>query len=192
MEDCPKDIDGIIRRAWALLGRGCADRRHAFHTPALATVDEAGLPNVRTVVLRIADAEQRVLACHCDQRSNKVEEIAITGHATWHFYDAGHKTQLVIATDARVHTDDEVAAERWAATGRGSRVCYERPYAPGTRAEAPYDERPQSDDPEAGRANFAVIRGVATTIDYLHLHHAGHVRCRLVWSEGWHATWLTP
>ncbi|MEM6561963.1 MAG: pyridoxamine 5'-phosphate oxidase family protein [Planctomycetota bacterium] len=192
MEERPRDFDGIVRRTWALLGRGKKDRRHAFHTPALVTVDAAGRPKVRCVVLRVVDAERRLIGCHCDRRSAKAEEIAATGHAAWHFYDAKHKTQLVIDAEASVHADDEVAQERWSATGRGSRVCYERPHPPSTSADAPYDEQPASDDAEAGRANFAVVLTRPTAIDYLHLHHAGHVRCRLVWDGGWVGAWLTP
>ena len=46
------DLQGII---WSLLVEGVSDASSPFHTPALATAGE-GEPDVRTVVLRHADA----------------------------------------------------------------------------------------------------------------------------------------
>ena len=33
------DLDASLAHAWAMIGRGVADRRSAFHTPVVATVD---------------------------------------------------------------------------------------------------------------------------------------------------------
>lgn len=192
MEERPTEFEQIVHRVWEMLARGVADRRHAFHTPTFATIDGVARARPRTVVLRLADAEERALGFHCDQRSAKAEQVRTTGRATWHFYGVDEKTQLVIDTDTALHTDDAFTDERWQATSRDSRVCYERPFAPGTQIEAPYEERAKADDIESGRANFAVVLGIVTSIDYLHLHHAGHLRCRLTWDGGWTGVWLAP
>ena len=66
------NLDGSLAHAWAMIGRGVADRRSAFHTPVVATVDETGAPSQRVMVLRAADSAARTLRLHTDQRFGKV------------------------------------------------------------------------------------------------------------------------
>jgi len=61
---------------WSLLCEGVKSASSPFHTPALATVGEDG-PEVRTVVLRSADAERRQISCDTDWRSPKRRQIEL-------------------------------------------------------------------------------------------------------------------
>ena len=190
--DPPDDLDAMLAAAWALLRRGVADRRHGFHTPTLCTVGVRGRPAARTVVLRGADEAARTILCHADARSAKIAHVRAAGEAAWHFYDRAAKAQLVLATAAAVHADDVLADERWAATGRSGRATYARPHPPGTAVAAPWQDDAAA-NADAGRANFAVVRGVVQSLDVLLLHHAGHQRALFTFDDSRAAaTWLTP
>ena len=65
----------IYDRLWGHLEEGSANRRHAFHTPVLATRSASGDPDLRTVVLRRVDRAQRIICCHTDHRAPKVRAI---------------------------------------------------------------------------------------------------------------------
>lgn len=179
---------GVIADAWERLAGGAARGRHAFHTPALATVDAAGLPSVRTVVLRGCDPERRRLLCHSDARAPKVRSLLERPAAAWLFYDAEHKVQVRAVTRVSVHRVDALADRQWEATGPSSRRAYLAPATPGVdTADAaaspnlPASVRGRVPEPEEtlpGRENFAVLAAEVLSLDVLHLHHAGHVRVR--------------
>ncbi|MDG2095636.1 MAG: hypothetical protein P8J89_10250, partial [Phycisphaerales bacterium] len=67
------DSDSIYDSLWKLLEEGSSNRRHAFHTPVLATRMSSGDPDLRTVVLRRVDPRLRMVCCHTDSRSPKVQ-----------------------------------------------------------------------------------------------------------------------
>lgn len=194
----PDSLDEILTQSWAMLRRGVADRRHAFRTPALATVDAEGLPAVRTVVLRGIDEESRAVWCHTDARSPKATHIARVPTVAWYFYDAGARVQLRLRGIAQLidPAADDRARVAWARTGPGSRVCYRAPETPGLPAAAPVANLPEDDedaDPEAGVDRFRLVRTTVTALDWLRLRHDGHRRARFEWGDaGRSASWVHP
>ena len=172
------DLAKTLGEAWRLLESGASDRRSPFHTPALGTIDSDGCPSVRTVVLRAADRNQRLLRFHTDIRSAKCREIAVSPNVSVHFYDAGSKIQLRVRGVARVHCSDVMATSAWEETRPFSRVCYTVQSAPGTRLRDPRKiERVRNDEAmETGRANFAAIHVSISTLEWLFLAAHGHRR----------------
>lgn len=199
-------IDRLLDDCWTRLGRAVRDRRHPWRLPVLATIDAAGAPTARTVVLREAGREDAVLACHTDRRSPKVAEIAADPRVAWTFYDPGSKLQVRASGLATVHLaaeDDPIALERWQATSLPSRRCYLAPRTPGAVCDVPsanlpdgLDARnPDLDESEAGRANFAVLRTRIARFDVLTLHASGHERASFEFDRDGAATrssWLEP
>ena len=194
----PDTLGDVLDQAWSLLTRGVADRRHCFHTPVLVTTDDDGLPDARTVVLRRADRDGRVLGCHTDGRSPKVAQIGRQPVVAWHFYDAGGRVQLRCRGRTRVIDDpsDPALVEAWARTSAGSRVCYRAPEPPSTRTDAPASNQPpaEPDDPDEGLDNFRLVRTVLDRLEWLRLRHDGHRRALFTWDDAGAcaATWLEP
>lgn len=190
------DLDGSLAHAWAMIGRGVADRRFAFHTPIVATVDETGAPCQRVMVLRAANGETRMLRLHTDVRSEKLVHIAEQPRVSLAFYDPGAKLQLRVGAHARIHVGDEVAHQAWLGSRPQSRLCYEQVVAPGSAVAVPLPELPadarfaKSDE---GERNFAALIATVDTIEWLYLAIEGHRRARWVWHQDqWQGTWLAP
>ncbi|MFL1461277.1 pyridoxamine 5'-phosphate oxidase family protein [Roseococcus sp. DSY-14] len=182
------DLAAARREAFALLARGVADRRSPFHTPTLATVGADGGPRARTVVLRGFAAEERCLRLHTDARSAKVAELARESRAELHLYDAARQVQLRLRGRATLHQTDAVADAAWAASRPFSRQIYSAQPAPGLPVPAP---PPAPRDPEAGRADFAVVQLRFDRLEWLWLCAAGHRRALFTW-EPEAMTWLAP
>jgi hypothetical protein len=188
------DLTGSLAHAWAMLVRGAADRRHAFHTPSVATIGTDGAPRVRTVVLRGAEPAARTLRFHTDARSAKAAELAADPRIAIHAYDAGAKLQLRLEGTATLHRDDQVADAAWAATRPFSRACYRVATAPGTAADDPIAALIEAGEGEqAGREAFVAVRVTVSRLEMLHLAASGHRRSAFDWRGGaLAATWLVP
>jgi hypothetical protein len=190
------DLDASLAHAWAMIGRGVADRRSAFHTPVVATVDETGAPSQRVMVLRAADGERRLLRLHTDTRSQKLAHVAEQPRINLLFYDVGAKLQLRVGAHAAVHTGDEVARGAWAASRPQSRLCYEQVVAPGAPIPRPMPELPVDQRftvADEGLENFAVLLATVDCIEWLYLAIEGHRRARWTYGDGgWRGTWLAP
>lgn len=181
-------LDSLPDSAWDTLAEGANRGRHPFHTVTLATMGQGGA-QARTVVLRSADPATRTLSCHTDLRSAKVEELRTDPRCTWLFYDREGKLQLRLSGEARVHVDNALTHERWAAGASRSRQCY-RPLAPGAPCVAGDLDVPAEAEPE-GMAHFAVLTCVVDTFEWLYLRAAGHRRARFQWRDGaWAGTWI--
>jgi hypothetical protein len=188
------DLPGSLSQAWALLVRGAADRKHAFHTPSVATIGADGSPRVRTVVLRGASPPSRRLRFHTDARSAKAAELRADPRIAVHAYDPGAKIQLRLTGRATLHRDDEVADAAWKATKSFSRACYRVTAAPGTPTYDPIAALAEAGNgDEAGREAFIAVAVAVERIEWLYLAAAGHRRALFDWSgDSPAATWLVP
>lgn len=193
-----ESLDGFWEMAWTHLVRGVGDRKHGFHQPVVASVED-GEARARTVVLRKVDREAGVIVCHTDRRSGKVGQLG--GGVEWCFYDRSSKLQVRVRAEAEVLTEGEVFEERWSASRLSSRRCYLAPFVPGSAVDGAHpnlpdelrDRDPTQAESEAGRANFAVFWTTAWEVDALHLAHDGHTRAR--WSReggGWSGSFVAP
>lgn len=195
----------IYDNLWKLLEEGSSNRRHAFHTPVLATRTSSGDPDLRTVVLRRVDRGLGLVCCHTDSRSQKVREIESSSRVAWLFYDPQSRVQIRAHGRCEVHQGpaDEMAREIWLKVHPDSRVCYWAPHAPssaidGWESNQAADARdiakikPMPDDRPP--ATFAVLATVLDSIEWLELHHDGHRRIRFSLGNdiGPKAQWLAP
>lgn len=192
----------ILQRVLTLLEHGAKDRRDAFHTPVLATVNRRGEPEARTVVFRRLLREPFALCCHVDNRSPKADDIRNNKRVSWLFYHPQEKVQLRIRADASLHTGDALADEQWQHSKLFSRRCY-CGEAPGTPVETPSSGLPdfltnreptEEESNLLGRKNFAVVRSVINEIDFYELSVKGHHRALFNFHENGEieTRWLTP
>lgn len=182
------DLTATQAHAFALLARGVADRRSAFHTPTLATIGADGTPRLRAMVLRGFDAATRSLRLHTDARAAKAADIKADPRAAMHVHDPAAQIQLRLSGTATLHHGDAVSAAGWAASLEFSRMCYAIEPAPGGLAAAP-PAAPR--DAEAGLPNFAVILFSFAVMEWLWLDAGGHRRACFDFATG-DAHWLVP
>ncbi len=181
----------ILEDVWARLLAGKSELKHAFHTAALASINELEGVTVRTVVLRKVDVETRQIAFHTDRRSPKFADLLHDPAAAWLFYDAKARLQIRVRTSATLHTKDAVAHEQWVGLPEHAHGMYRSSIAPGEVLDqmAP----PPIDPTTVGRDNFAVVACRIESIDWLYLHPEGHRRVRFTWMESEpKAEWLAP
>jgi hypothetical protein len=180
-----------LQEAFRLLANAVPERRSAFHTPTLASLDDAGAPSLRTIVLRGFDAKARTLRFHTDRRSDKARGIARDPRVMMHFYDAALHVQIRVAGKAVLHLDNAVADGAWEGSQRSSRMCYAATDASGAIVPAP-PAAPQ--DTEIGRPHFAAVVIGFDRLEWLWLAAAGHQRARFIWDEAGNLTadWIAP
>lgn len=191
------DLPASYEEAWTMLTRAKVDRRSAFHTPTIATVDAQGCPQLRTVVLRGADKSAALLRFHTDRRARKVAEIAAQPCVSMHFYDKKSKIQLRVTGVATAHMDGPLKEDAWAGSRDMSRECYRINKAPGTRLDDANDWAiPQNpEDPDLGKENFVAVGIQVQSIEWLYLARGGHRRALFQIGEGGAlkaSTWLVP
>ncbi len=172
---CYDNLEDTLDYAWSLLARGVKNRKSAFHTPTVATIGIDDVPNLRTVVLRGCDVEQKRLRFHTDKRSAKVLEISARPNAAIHCYDAGLKIQLRLGVELKM-IDGTCFDEAWTATRPMSRECYQVTTAPGTPIEDPYEAIFDASITQDGEINFAPVAAEVKTMEWLYLAAKGHRR----------------
>jgi hypothetical protein len=143
----------------------------------------------------------RILVCHTDVRSAKVQEIMKFSQTSWLFYHPQKKVQLRILGNTTLHADDAYADRQWADTSIASRLNYCTSEPPGTPIDKPssrlpgflLNEIPTILKTEIGRKHFMAIEVQIFSIDWLILKVTGNRRARFEWNEDrLHATWLVP
>lgn len=185
------DLTASLQEAFRLLADAVPNRRSPFHTPTIASLDDAGGPSLRTVVLRGFDAEARSLRFHTDRRSDKARGIARDPRVMMHFYDAALHIQLRVAGRAVLHLEDALADAAWEGSRSSSRMCYAAPDASGAIVPGP---PAAPTDSEIGRPHFAAVIIGFHRLEWLWLAAAGHQRARFIWDEAGILTadWIAP
>ena len=152
-----------------------------------------GIAQLRTVVLRSADPDTRILSCHTDSRSPKVIQLAEDSRFSWHFYDRDAKIQLRAYGNAWTHQGDTLASQRWQDGAWRSAQCYRTPLAPGEPcSEADLDINAPVDR-ATGEEHFVVLACEIDQFDWLFLRVEGHRRARFLWEAGqWQGSWIAP
>lgn len=197
------NLDAVLSHVWEELEAAAEPSSdHTYRRLTFGTVHEQG-PDLRTVVLRRASEESRLLQFHTDRRSRKVEALRNNDRVAWHGWDADAREQIRLYGTGSVHLDDDVAMDLWERQPPSSLASYARPSAPGTPLDVPDDglrpavktEPITEDDVAQGRQYFAAIRTVIDRIEWLHLHAEGHYRARFEYRadrEAFEGSWVVP
>ncbi len=198
----PDDLDAVLTDIWTRWGRGAADRRSAFHTPVVGSVNERGTPDQRVMVLRKVDRSIATLRFHTDIRSMKARQIEAQSMVSILGYDPGAKVQIRASGRASLIRTGPLADAAWAATSTSGRRSYLTTLPPGTVSNTATSGLPRSfeqtvptvSESEAGRANFAIVAVTLDRLEWLHLASTGHRRAAFTrgGESGWTGVWLIP
>ncbi len=191
------DLAAILSFAWAELERAAHDRDSPFRHAQLATAGPRGWPQLRTVILRFADAARRQVGFHTDRRSAKVAEMNAEMAVALAAYDRGRGLQIRLTGQAGLHVEDARAAEAWAGLHPPLRTPYRLQTHSGWPLSDPSegDPTPEMREPrnaDAGFENFAFVSVRVIRLEWLHLRPTGHRRARFEWNGSWESTWLAP
>lgn len=192
----------VLDHAWAQLEVAVARPEHGFHWPVASSVDAAGEPAARVVVLRRCDRSVGELVFHTDRRSPKVAQLSARPEIAFTFHDSATRLQIRAQAIAEIVTGGAVFDAAWNSVGLGSRRCYLAPAPPSSRSDTvspnlPEHLRgatPQAEEVEHGRPNFAVVVGHVRRFDVLRVQRQGHVRAGFEFERGQlrASYWLEP
>jgi hypothetical protein len=179
----------VAERAWALLARGAADKRHGFNAFQVATLGAQGWPESRTVVLRAVTPSTRRVTFHTDRRSAKAAQIEADGRVSAVFWSTKDKLQLRLWGQAGLLRDQGAVAEIWEGLSPAQKAIYRAEPPPGRTVPDPALLDGEADGtPDA----FAVVQITVMRFEWLHLRAEGHRRARFDWADGWQGSWLAP
>ena len=183
MTACENDHSSIQRSIWNELEKAISNRHHGWRTPVLATIDQTGLPDARTVVLREVDTKNQKLTIYTDKRSPKVSQILQQPDVALVFWCAQLNWQLRIQASAKLCDNQDRINQVWqqvrSTAGASDYLSIQAPSSPL------YHQGALAEDQHA----LCVVELHIQFIDWLSLSHQGHKRARL---ENNQLTWLTP
>ena len=160
----------------------------------LATVDAAGVPQVRTVVLRAADKDTRRISFHTDQRSRKLVDLGAQNVVALHFHSRRHGIQLRLSGIASSSSEHDRSVA-WHQLHQNAKAAYAQILPPGTRLE-PHDNNDLvgTSNTQDGYSNFLVIDVCVSSVDWLELDRKGHRRALLTYSPSGNpeGAWIAP
>jgi pyridoxine/pyridoxamine 5'-phosphate oxidase len=180
-----RHLPDLHAQGWKRLVRGVNDRRAAGRHPTIATVDDQGMPQARTVVLRAADPQAGILRVYTDRHAPKVAEVSARPHAALHIWDKDAHLQLRILARVAVRTGEPVA-DLWERIPEHARCNYGTLPGPARPIDEglAYQRVPNFDD-------FAVLELTVESMELLHLGYV-HRRARFERADDWAGQWLAP
>ena len=181
--DRPATLEAVEQEVWRQLARATHDKHHAWRSPVLATATGDGA-DARTVILREADADARVLRIYTDERAAKVAQMMSHPIGTVVMWSPALGWQLRCRVRLAVQSQGLAATSRWALVKLSpSAQDYLSALPPGAPLEgaAPTLPFPQ--------AHFAIVEAQVLAIDWLELHRDGHRRAMF---DDAGARWVQP
>ncbi len=183
MIELPKfynDLDLTLQEIEYLLSRGVKDRKSNFHYTMLSTINDK-FPESRTVILRNFNKDRFELNIHSDSRSAKINQIENNNNVSCLFYDDKKKIQIRVNGLAKVEKSYQPS---WEKLTNWSKRCYLSEKKPGTEVAKPssgfperfVNESPNDKDSIEGLKNFALIKVMISSIEWLYLASQGHRR----------------
>lgn len=189
----------VFNQAWDELLKAVTNRRHNFRLGVVANSTPNG-PEARTVVLRNAIPEERILQFHADIRSQKFQSLKSGDRIAWVFHSPDLKLQIRATGPCQIDETSLIVDQAWEVTQLLSRRCYLATTAPGSPVESPTggfpeyltSREPTEEESELGRDNFCIIRTEVDSFDVYSLAFTGHTRCHFTYNTDWQANWLVP
>jgi hypothetical protein len=173
----------LHQQLWAELETALGQRQHGWRTPVLATVDQTGLPQARTVVLREVDRQRQTLCIYTDQRSPKVAELMQRATAALVFWCPQRNWQLRVQASASIDTGSARVAAVWQS------LQHSRAAADYRALSAPGSPLTGTDLLPAHQHALAILTLHVHHMDWLELSSSGHRRALL---SGGQVQWCVP
>jgi hypothetical protein len=187
------ELQVLEARLWSELRAASAQRGHPWRTAVLATCDDQGFPDARSVVLREVQPESHELKFYTDTRSPKVAQLRRQPRATLVVWSAELGWQLRMALECQVRTSGLEVLSRWAQLKlTPAAQDYLSPLPPGSPlhpVSAPSRCGREAPDCDT-REHFAVVNAKVLRMDWLSLDPSGHQRACFEADQP--ARWLQP
>ena len=196
------NLNDLEQYVWKKLVNGAIKKKNGCRTMCVATISKSHECNVRTVVNRKVDELQKKIFFHTDVRSRKFADLQNDNQVSLLFYDTRQNMQVAIKASAKIHTNNELAQNRWQATSLKARLAYMTVDEPNTKSALPtlgYADQyliqvPTEAESDAFKLNFAVIECDAHSIEFLWLHFSGNRKANFNYKNGVieNAYWAVP
>ena len=187
-----QDLNTILDNIWLHLSQSTDDLNHPWRLPSLSTQGLNG-PTVRTMVLRSADPQKRILTAHTDVRSTKIPGFRNDPRTAWLFFNPKTKEQLRANGRGIIHHNNKPAQIAWNETSLENKYNYATQLPPGSKNDRPTADQIHENSLANKYLNFAIIQCDITEIDWLQLTSNGHRRALFNWNGNtWNKSWATP
>ncbi|MBK5571388.1 pyridoxamine 5'-phosphate oxidase family protein [Ensifer sp. SSB1] len=175
------NLEEVDASAWSSLEAATADPQSGFRFINLCSVDAAGRPQARMVVLRRVDTVARLIEIHTDTRSPKWLELSRNPTVTILGFSASTRVQLRLAGVVHLHSaGSELAEKAWS----GLSVWPRSTYAGGPPGDEPRNLELVPARGEAdGKAFFGVVSFRAESLDWFELRRADNRRAVFKYSH---------
>lgn len=186
------NLTDLEQYVWKKLVNGAIKKKNGCRTMCVATVSKTHECTVRTVVNRKADELQKKIYFYTDVRSRKFADLQNDNQVALLFYDIRQNMQIAVKATAKIHSNNELAQNRWKATSLKARLAYMTVDAPNTKSELPtlgYSEQylvtiPTEAESNVFSSNFAVIECQVHAIEFLWLHFSGNRKANFTYKNG--------
>jgi hypothetical protein len=168
--------------------RHAADERQGPLIAQLATVDAAGRPRVRSIVVRHI-ADNGTLAACSDRRSRKNGELRHNACTEWHFWFEPQRLQFRLLGRCDVLNNGPLAARVWAGLSPTAKTLFVWPPSGAARADdAAFVDTYDGPPP----ATFEVLRLRPVEVERLDLINPPHRR--RIWraTNAWRGNDINP
>ncbi|MGT2442999.1 pyridoxamine 5'-phosphate oxidase family protein [Ensifer adhaerens] len=175
------NLEEVDASAWSSLEAATADPQSGFRFTNLCSVDAAGHPQARMVVLRRVDTAARLLEIHTDARSPKWFELSRNPFVSILGFCASTRIQLRLAGSVQLHfPGSDLAEKAWS----GLSVWTRSTYAGGPPGDEPQNHELVPARGEAdGKAFFGVVSFRAESLDWFELRRADNRRAVFKYSH---------
>lgn len=188
-----ESLEEIYSRVWEKLQMAVASRHEPWRIASVATVRD-NHPELRSMVMRGADSDKKIIWFHTDLRSPKCTDLKHCPEGAILFHDNPDHIQLRLNGLFSLDPSSTQSEEVWNNLHPSSRRCYQGPFIPSSTSSVLSSNLPEG--PELlhlGRENFARLIFSITQMDCLILKAKGHIRARWLFTEnGVEASWVNP
>ncbi|MGB7393498.1 MAG: pyridoxamine 5'-phosphate oxidase family protein [Pricia sp.] len=169
------------------LQKGTSKKGHPFRYCTLATVGLQQSARLRTIVLRRAEKDLK-LVFYTDKRSKKIVHIKENDRVSMLFYYPKKLLQLKVEGSAHIVTDSDELQKYWSGVQPSSRKDYITKSPPGSPLSNP-DNVEYFED----KNYFCIVEVSPTKIEYLKLKRPNHLRVLFTKENGaWDGKFLVP
>lgn len=194
-------LSAVESNCWQMLSAAVSNRKDPMRSMVVGSVS-GSMAQIRTVVLRKVETNEKSICFYTDIRSSKIADIQRTGQLSWLAYDQTQRTQIRLCGTTILHHGNEIARTQWNLTPHHSRRNYLLPEGSGKKYSEDYktlhdklsDFSYTLEESEAGFKNFVVVVTNVEELDWYYAHHTGNRRAGFNYENGLlkNAEWLTP
>ena len=173
LDDCKKQLLAALKH-----------KKHPFRFFTLATQNQNGKINLRTVVLRDFDPEQMTFTIFTDARSKKVNELKQNDNTQCLFYDSKRMVQLIFQAKMTKIINHDLT---YKSLPESNKKDYSSLQLPGSIIKGP-DQLIHDNS----KGHFIKIDFKFSSFEYLKLKRRNHIRAIFNLNNSWKGQFLAP